>query len=122
MFIPKLTNENFNFIANRFYNDVAADVDEFKEDMKRFRYIKRLLNNYRKTGEIKHRLLLNHVIILTNVFDDMALELLLFKIPEFEREIIACLVFLNRIKTTDKRLQLCDEIILDRLKKDRFDD
>ena len=57
---------------------------EFYEDVKRFKYLKRLFRKYKITGELKTRLVLNHIIVLTNVFGNEAADtLLLFKI---ERE------------------------------------
>ena len=54
---------------------------EFLEDIKRFKYLKRLFRKYKTTGEVKIRLIINHIVVLQNVFsEDVAINLLLFKI------------------------------------------
>lgn len=108
----KINDDNFAFIAKKYYNDIAADTEEFKEDIRRFLYIRRVLNQYKKSGKLKHRLLINHIILLTNVFDVVSIDLLLFKLPEFEPEIISCLIFLDRIGLSDpRRKKFCPKIL-----------
>ena len=82
----KITKKNWLFYAIKNYNVPNLDSEqEFYEDVKRFKYLKRLFRKYRTTGELKTRLVLNHIIVLTNVFgNEAAATLLLFKI---EREI-----------------------------------
>ena len=66
--------------------------------MKRIRYIKRLLKRYKNTGELKVHLILNHLIILFNVFDDAAVPLLFYNLEEdLWPSIKSFLTFLNRI-------------------------
>ena len=81
----KITKKNWLFYAIKNYNVPNLDSEqEFYEDVKRFKYLKRLFRKYRTTGELKTRLVLNHIIVLTNVFgNEAAATLLLFKI---ERE------------------------------------
>ena len=65
----KLTEENlYLYAAKHYYNPKFIDAEEFQEDLKRFKYIKRLLRKYYDTGILKERLLLNHIIVLHNVF------------------------------------------------------
>ena len=65
----KLTEENFLLYAAKHYNNCQCyDTLEFYDDLKRFSYIKRLLNHYTETGELKERLILNHIMVLYNVF------------------------------------------------------
>lgn len=65
----ELTEENlFLFAAKHYYNPVMGDVEEFYEDMNRFKYIKRLVNKYLETGNLSERLILNHLITVYNVF------------------------------------------------------
>lgn len=67
--IDKLTEDNFLLYAAKHYsNPHCFDTEEFYTDIKRFKYIKRLINRYKVVGDLKERLLLNHIIVLNNVF------------------------------------------------------
>ena len=82
----KITNENVIMFAIKNYDNPQCEGEsEFHDDMKRFKYIKRLLRKYHETGELKERLILNHMIVINNLFGvDAASTLLVFKIePEF---------------------------------------
>jgi hypothetical protein len=74
---------------------------EFEEDINRIKYVKRLLRKYRQTGEFKERLILNHVIILANVFGvEAATNMLFFKIDEEDYPILkTILIYLNYLPT-----------------------
>lgn len=75
----RLDESNFVLYAARFYdNPQCYDTIEFYEDLKRFKYIKRLLNRYTKNGDLKERLILNHIIALNNVFGPHATVKMLF--------------------------------------------
>lgn len=56
------------FAARHYYNPSCIDADEFHEDLKRFKYVKRLLNRYISNGSLNERLILNHLIVIFNVF------------------------------------------------------
>lgn len=76
----KPINES-NFIlyaAANYTNMQCYDTDEFYDDLKRFKYIKRLFSRYQEKGELKERLILNHLITLYNVFDPSATTRMLF--------------------------------------------
>ena len=77
-----LTPENINMFAIKHYdNPLCVDEKEFLDDMKRFKYLKRLFRKYETSGELKLRLIINHIIILSNVFGvDATTTLLFFKI------------------------------------------
>ena len=76
----------------------AVTKDDFESDLKRIRYIKRLLKRYKNTGELKIHLIMNHLIILFNVFNDAAVPLLFYNLEEELWPIVkSFLVFLNRI-------------------------
>jgi hypothetical protein len=92
-----LTDKNFLLYCAKFYDNPACHtVDEFLEDLKRIKYVKKAFSRYETTGEIKHRLVLNHVIILLNVFGPIALaRILFFKMPEYLRYLKPFLLFLN---------------------------
>ena len=69
MIFNELTEENlFLYAAKHYRNPQFSDIEEFYEDLKRFKYIKRLLNRYIDQGELAERLILNHVIVVFNSF------------------------------------------------------
>lgn len=92
-----LTDDNFIMYAIKCYNTPNCIMSEFEEDMKRLKYIKRLIKRYRATGDLKERLLLNHMIVLSNVFGtEAAVRLLFFKADEQDFSILKTfLLFLN---------------------------
>ena len=97
----ELNDKNlFLYAAKHYRSNKLADADEFNEDLKRFKYIKRLLRRYYDTGVLKERLLLNHLIVLNNVFSpEAATTLLLYKIqPTYWPALKSFLIFLNSIK------------------------
>jgi len=77
----QLTEDNFIFYAMKAYENTSCqDMVEFREDVSRVKYIKRLLNRYIKTGVLKERLLLNHLIVFYNTFSQPeATRMLFFK-------------------------------------------
>lgn len=76
-----LTNDNIMMYAIKSYSTPSCVMSEFNEDMKRFNYIKRLFRRYTKYGELRERLILNHLIVLYNVFGvEPATRMLFFKI------------------------------------------
>jgi len=94
-----LNDDNYLMFAIKNYeNPQAVTQEDFYEDLKKFKYIKRLLKRYQKTGELKTHLLLNHFICLYNVFDDAATPLLFFKIDSNLHSVLKTfLLFLHRI-------------------------
>ena len=67
--MQQLDDTNFMLYAAAHYdNPQCYDTDEFYDDLKRFKYLKRLLNRYKETGELKERLILNHLTVIYNVF------------------------------------------------------
>ena len=76
-----LTPETIDIFAKRNYDNRGASIEEFEDDLKRFKYLKRLFRKYDTSGELKLRLIINHIIILSNVFGvDATTTLLFFKI------------------------------------------
>lgn len=64
-----LNDESFILYAmQNYYNPACIDAEEFYQDLKRFKYLKRLLSRYADTGELATNLILNHLIIILNVF------------------------------------------------------
>ena len=80
----KLTVKNFSAFALQNYDDPqCADIEEFQEDLRRFRYLKRLLHRYHEAGELRERLMLNHLITIFNVFGyEASMRMLKFKIKD----------------------------------------
>ena len=73
-------------------------VQEFEEDLKRFLYLKKLLSRYSANGELKERLILNHIIVLYNVFGDATTNMLFFKIDkEYWKTLITFLIYIGRM-------------------------
>ena len=99
MYIDELNADNFLIFAIKNYeNPEAITVEDFEKDIYHFRYIKRLLKKYKNTGDLKIHLLINHFIILYNIFGDATTPMLFFKI---ERELWPCIksfvMFLDRL-------------------------
>lgn len=92
-----LNDDNFTMYAIKCYNTPNCIMSEFEEDMKRLKYIKRLIKRYRATGDLKERLLLNHMIVLSNVFGtEAAVRLLFYKIDDRDFPVLKTfLLFLN---------------------------
>lgn len=83
MSFDELSNDNIMMYAMKAYDKPNCIMSEFKEDMKRFNYLKRLFKRYRKVGEIKEQLVLNHLVVLYNVFGpEVATRLLFFKMSK----------------------------------------
>jgi len=75
----KLTKDNIMMYAIKHYHNPSCEgMSEFNDDMKRFKYVKRLFRKYEETGILKERLLLNHIIVLNNLFGAEASSTLLF--------------------------------------------
>jgi len=121
MRFDELNESNYLLFAIKFYNNPQAVTrEDFESDLKRIRYIKRLLKRYKNTGELKIHLILNHLIILFNVFDDAAVPLLFYNLErDLWPAIKSFLVFLNRVpeypKTAINEMDI-DEVCLQELK------
>ena len=99
MKFDELNEENHLLFAIKHYeNPRAATMEDFEEDLKRFKYIKRLLRRYETTGEFRKHLILNHIILLYNVFGDAATPLLFYKIEDTYWPVIkSFMLFLDRL-------------------------
>jgi hypothetical protein len=81
MYHEKLDGNNFLLFAAKHYdNPQCHDMTEFYDDLKRFKYLKRLFVKYQESGELRERLILNHLIILYNVFGEAATRMLFLKL------------------------------------------
>ena len=83
MSFDDLTNDNILLYAAKAYDKPNCIMSEFKEDMKRFNYLKRLFKRYRKVGELREQLVLNHLVVICNVFGpEVATRILFFKMAK----------------------------------------
>ena len=116
----KITSDNVIMFAIKHYDNPQCEGEkEFYDDMKRFKYIKRLLRKYKDTNILKERLLLNHIIILNNLFGaEACVTLLLFKIQkEYWGTLKSFLLFLNIIRDDELREVIHDDGVLGILEK-----
>lgn len=93
-------NENtFLMVAMHHYdNSQCTSMAEFEEDLKRFAYLKKLFGRYKENGDLKERLILNHIIVLYNLFGIVTLELLFFKLEkQYWNALATFLVYLDRM-------------------------
>jgi hypothetical protein len=83
MVFDELNNDNVTIYAVKAYDRPNCVMSEFKDDMKRFNYLKRLFKRYRKLDELRERLVLNHLVVLCNVFGpEVATRLLFYKMTK----------------------------------------
>ena len=116
----KLTSDNIIMFAMKHYdNPSCVDSKEFLDDMKRFKYLKRLFRKYDTSKEFKSRLIINHIIILANVFGiDAATTLLFFKIDKQHWSILkTILIFLNYMPEKDMVDIEIDQNVMEELKR-----
>ena len=99
MIFNELTEENFLLFAIKNYeNPQAVTKEDFDKDLNHFKYIKRLLKRYKNTGVLKSHLLLNHFIVLYNIFGAATTPMLFHKIDEdLWPAMKTFIIFLNRL-------------------------
>ena len=99
MLFTELNEENFLLFAIKNYeNPQAVTKEDFDKDLNHFKYIKRLLKRYRNTGELKSHLILNHFIVLYNIWGEAATPMLFFKIEkELWPVMKTFVIFLNKL-------------------------
>jgi hypothetical protein len=99
MRFDELNENNYLLFAIKFYNNPQAlTIEDFEDDLKRIKYIKRLLKRYKNTNILKTHLILNHLTVLFNVFDDAVVPLLFYNLEkDLWPSIKSFLIFLNRI-------------------------
>ena len=103
MIFDDLNDDNFLMYAMKEYNDIqCTDIEEFYDDLKKIKYIKRLFNIYINAGQLKERLILNHLIVFYNVFPVQAgTRILFYKIEkDFWPMLKTFLIFLDRMPDT----------------------
>ena len=107
------------YAIKNYYNPKCIDVEEFYEDLNRFKYVKRLVNRYLDGGKLSERLILNHLIVIFNAFDiEASLKLLEYKLDDRHWSVIKpFLVFLRHIKNDQYTGISMDEKVVEALRK-----
>jgi len=107
-----LTDDNFLTYAMHHYDNTQCySLEEFNDDLKRFLYLKKLFNRYKSEGDLKENLILNHLIVLYNLFGDQTTNMLFFKIDEeYWSYLVTFLIFLNRMpdELPEHKLKMSD--------------
>jgi hypothetical protein len=112
----KLTEDTFLVFAMHHYDKTnCLSIAEFEDDIKKFLYLRKLILRYKRDGELKERLILNHIIVLFNVFGNAALPMLFFKIDqECWEPLIAFLLYLHRMPNEVPEYNInLSEIVID---------
>jgi len=120
-YFPTLNNQNMMFYMATNYQDRQSEgSEEFYEDINRIKYIKRLISKYQETGELKSRLLMNHLLVLVNVFGPFpCTRILMYKIDQKHHEIIATFLDeLNALSPEMKSLTSIDVKVRDIIRED----
>ena len=116
----ELTEKNLLLYAAKHYsNPTFSDIEDFHEDLKRFKYIKRLLNRYLETDDLSERLILNHLIVIFNIFGiEAALNILDLKLEEKHWPVVKpFLIFLKYIKNDQYTGITMDPTVVETLRK-----
>ena len=118
--IDELTENNLIlFAAQNYRKPNFSDIEEFYEDLKRFKYVKRLINRYLEHDELAERLILNHIIIICNSFTiPGALKILELKLQDKHWPIIKpFLIYLNYIKNDQYTGIEMDKTVIKKLRR-----
>ena len=110
-----ITNDNFILHATKMYsNPNCKNIEEFYDDLSRIKYVKRLLLRFKKNEELKERLILNHIIILQNVFGvETSVRILFFKLnPELHSSLKSFFCYLRYLPV------YCPEVDIENIPKD----
>ena len=122
----ELNDESFLLYAAKYYDiSKAASAEEFHNDVKRFQYLKRLFKRYDDYGELKVRLILNHIIVLYNCFGPMATHMLFMRLDGYHSYLKPFILFLNYLpdyieydgNIIDTNLLAMDTKVIDELRK-----
>lgn len=111
-----LDDSNFVLFAAKHYdNPHCHDTSEFYDDLKRFKYIKRLIIKYKDRGELKERLILNHIIILYNVFGPAATRMLFMRLEGYHQYVKPFVVLLGQMpeKIVTNKVYFSSDIPMD---------
>lgn len=111
-----LNEANFLIYAMHHYDNTQCySLAEFEDDLKKFLYLKKLISRYKNNDDLKERLILNHIIVLYNLFGDVTTKMLFYKVDkDCWNILVTFLVYLNRMPEiiSDYNIIL-SEIVLD---------
>ena len=98
----KLNEANFLLYAMHHYDNTQCySLTEFEDDLKKFLYLKKLISRYKNNGDLKERLILNHIIVLYNLFGEATTKMLFYKVDENCWDVLTTfLVYLDRMPET----------------------
>jgi hypothetical protein len=116
----ELNEENFTLYAIRHYdNPQCTSTEEFYEDIRRFRYLKRLLKRYYNNGELRERLILNHLIVLNNLFGvENAIRMLEFKLDKDYWPVLkTCLLYLGYVDEGWRQEIPLDKSVIEKMRE-----
>ena len=116
----ELNEDNFLlYAAHHYQNKNCTDTEEFYDDLNRFKYIKRLLGRYYNDDDLQERLILNHIVILYNVFGiEAATKMLWYRIDERYWPVIKPMMIYLHYITDDEKMDVpLDPLIVERLRK-----
>lgn len=117
--MEKLTEENFLIFCAKVYDNPSAhSTEEFLEDLSRIRYVKKLLTRYKETGELKERLILNHVITLHNCFGVHLAKILFLKTEKQYHMLKPFLILLNALPAVIYNVGKYDVVYTDEIPLD----
>lgn len=106
--LDKLDETNFVLYAAKYYDNPSFfETSEFYDDINRFKYLKRLFKRYECSNVLKERLILNHIVVLYNVFGDAATPMLFYKLDPYHQYLKPFLVYIGRMP---ERLALNDKV------------
>ena len=118
--MDNLTESNLLlYAAKHYYNPRFSDIDEFYEDLKRFKYVKRLVNRYLDDKDLAERLILNHLIVIFNAFGiEHSVNMLKVKLDERHWPVVKpFLIFLNYIRNDQYTGITMDPTVVEALRK-----
>lgn len=112
-------NNVWIYAAKHYYSPKGIDADEFQEDLNRFKYVKRLINRYLETDNLSERLILNHLIVIFNVFgNEAALNILDMKMNRLHWTVLKpFLIFLRTIENDQYTDIPMDELVVEKLRE-----
>ena len=120
MIFNELTEDNlFLYAAKHYYKPQFSDIEEFYEDLKRFKYVKRLVNRYIENDELAERLILNHLIVIFNSFGiEASLNMLELKLDDKHWPVIKpFLIFLKYVRNDQYTGIAMDPEVIERLRE-----
>lgn len=115
-----IVEQNFVLVAAKAYDNPAChSVEEFQEDLMKFTYIKRLFIKYRDKGELRERLVLNHLIVVFNLFGAEATRLLFFKLEGYWELLCPFLEYMGQLPEVVHRIGKHEVVVTQQISADQ---